>query len=408
MRPAHAYLGDRPPTVDELTAEVAALARGHEGVCDLVTIGRSRRGENLTMLVVPGEGPALQVVSGVHANEPVGLATITALARYVVTSPDARRCSWYLLPCIDPDATRMNEAWWTGGVPTLESYHRGFFRQAEADQSEWGLPRPGADGLPEGRAVAAAIDRAAPTGLITLHNSDTGGTFCLSAAPHPALVAILEQASARHGLPVEAAPSDAIEWPSPGPGVHVLPPAEQMSPAPGSGRRPFGTSSVHHAHARGAALAFATETPMWTSRPHDFPAEDAARHLDETAALLAPVAALLTPRADDPFLPAVTDRLGIHALMAAAYRRNPHAGAGQDLAHLGPLRTAGMLLRACDAELARGADPVLKTARDELDSHFTRWLAAAERALKPEPVPLARTAGFQLDMILSAADLLTC
>ncbi|MET8816419.1 hypothetical protein ABZW47_31015 [Streptomyces sp. NPDC004549] len=67
-----------------------------------------------------------------------------------------------------------------------------------------------------------------------------------------------------------------------------------------------------------------------------------------------------------------------------------------------------MLLRACDAELARRADLVLKTARDELDSHFTRWLAAAERALKPEPVPLARTAGFQLDMILSTADLLTC
>ncbi|MCX4682048.1 hypothetical protein OG413_43485 [Streptomyces sp. NBC_01433] len=259
--------------------------------------------------------------------------------------------------------------------------------------------------MPEGQAVADAIDRAAPDCLVSLHNSDSGGTFCLSAAPHPALVPILERASARHGLLVEAEPSDAIEWASPGPGVYVLPPAEQMSPAPDSGRRPFGASSVHHAHARGAALAFATETPMWTSRPHDFPAEDAARHLEDTAAVLAPAAALLTPRADDPFLPAITDRLGIHALMAAAYRRNPQAGAGQDLAHLGPLRTAGMVLRALDAELALGADAARTSARAGVEAHFARWLVTAEQALRPEPIPLTCTAGFQLDMLLSAADL---
>ncbi|MEV6421664.1 hypothetical protein [Streptomyces sp. NPDC051662] len=216
---------------------------------------------------------------------------------------------------------------------------------------------------------------------------------------------ILERASARHGLPVEAKPSDAIEWASPGPGVHVLPPAEQMSPAPGGGRRPFGASSVHYAHARGAAHAFATETPMWTSRPHDFPADEAARHLEDAAAVLAPGAALLRPRADDPFLPAITDRLGIHALTAAAYRRNPQAGAGQDLAHLGPLRTAGMVLRALDTELAHGADTSRASARDQVEAHFVRWLGAAEQALRPAPIPLPRTAGFQLDMILSAADL---
>ncbi|MFJ9574520.1 M14 family zinc carboxypeptidase [Streptomyces bacillaris] len=406
MSSAHAYLGDRPPTIDELTAEVTALAREHADLCELVTIGKSRSGEDLTMLIVPGDGPTIQVVAGPHPNEPVGLATVSALARYVVTSPDARRCRWNLLPCIDPDGARLNETWWRTGPPTLESYHRQFFRQAEADQPDWGLPRAGFDAvLPEGQAVADAIDRAAPDCLVSLHNSDSGGTFCLSAAPHPALVPLLERASARHGLPVEAEPSDAIEWASPGPGVHVLPPAEQMSPAPDSGRRPFGASSVHHAGARGAALAFATETPMWTSRPHDFPSEDAARHLEDSAAALAPAAALLPPRADDPFLPAITDRLGIHALMAGAYRRNPQAGAGQDLAHLGPLRTAGMVLRALDVELTRSADPAQAAARAAVEAHFVRWLNAAEQALRPEPISLSRTAGFQLDMILAAADL---
>ncbi|AVH55616.1 MULTISPECIES: hypothetical protein [Streptomyces] len=70
-------------------------------------------------------------------------------------------------------------------------------------------------------------------------------------------------------------------------------------------------------------------------------------------------AALLPEREDDPYLPAIIDRMGIHAPMAAAYRSNSDAGAGQDLAHFGTLRGAGMLLRALDA------DPALKTARDE-------------------------------------------
>ncbi|MFD4950469.1 hypothetical protein [Streptomyces sp. NPDC058451] len=66
-----------------------------------------------------------------------------------------------------------------------------------------------------------------------------------------------------------------------------------------------------------------------------------------------------------------------------------------------------MLLRTLGAELARGADPALKTARDEINAHFVRWLAAAEGALRPEPVPLACTAGYQFDWILSAAGLLS-
>ncbi|MER5210986.1 hypothetical protein ABT063_10485 [Streptomyces sp. NPDC002838] len=43
----------------------------------------------------------------------------------------------------------------------------------------------------------------------------------------------------------------------------------------------------------------------------------------------------------------------------------------------------------------------------EIDAHFVRWLATTETALRPEPIPLARTVGYQLDMSLSAADLLS-
>lgn len=73
--------------------------------------------------------------------------------------------------------------------------------------------------------------------------------------------------------------------------------------------------------------------------------------------------------------------------MAAVYRRSREAGSGQDLAHLGPLHTAGMVLRAPGTELPHEADPALKAARDEVDAHFVRWLGAAEIALRPEPIP---------------------
>ncbi|MEK8146301.1 hypothetical protein NKH18_48785 [Streptomyces sp. M10(2022)] len=74
-------------------------------------------------------------------------------------------------------------------------------------------------------------------------------------------------------------------------------------------------------------------------------------------------------------------------MMAAAYRRNREDGSGQDLDHLGPLRTTGMLLRALAAELACGADPAAKAAREEIEGHFVCWLAATENALRPNQSP---------------------
>lgn len=49
----------------------------------------------------------------------------------------------------------------------------------------------------------------------------------------------------------------------------------------------------------------------------------------------------------------------------------------------------------------------LRSPLGEIDARFVRWLAAAETALRPEPIPRARTAGYELDMSLSAADLLS-
>ncbi|MFJ8982753.1 hypothetical protein [Streptomyces sp. NPDC102282] len=74
-------------------------------------------------------------------------------------------------------------------------------------------------------------------------------------------------------------------------------------------------------------------------------------------------------------------------MTAASCRRNPEDGPGQDLDHLGALRTTGVLLGTLDAELARGTDPAAKVALEEIEGRFVCWLAAAENPLRPAPIP---------------------
>ncbi|MFI5804462.1 M14 family zinc carboxypeptidase [Streptomyces sp. NPDC051561] len=394
----------RPPTVEELTALLRELTHRHRERWTMTQAGRSRAGEPLHLVTVPGGPLRVLVVGGPHPHEHIGLAVLDGLGRLLSQHPEASaHVSWYLMPCLDPDGARLNTWTQQNGEPTLESYHRGFFRPARTDQPEWALPQPGtAAQLPEAAALAHVIDTVRPHVYLSLHGADTGGTFLLTSQADPALVPLLHQASARYELPVEEHPSDALDWPSVGPGVFVLPPPDQF--------RSSGASSVHYAHRRGARYALMPEMPMWTSSPHDLPAARAAEHLEQAVTFLTTITQQFPLPPDSPFTPAVTDTLAIMDTMARSYRSHPHAGAGQDLAHLTPLRACGMLLRALDALPERRNSPLtnvrLGALRQETETRCDQWLQAAEEALRPSPLPLSRTAGFQLDTILSVTDLL--
>ncbi|MFF9899239.1 M14 family zinc carboxypeptidase [Streptomyces longispororuber] len=424
----------RPPTWSALTARLRGLAAANPGACRITTVGASRGGEPLLLLTL-GHGPLrLLIVAGAHPNEPVGHATVVALAEHVLAHPSAREdATWYVLPSSDPDGALLNEAWYfRAWPPTLESYHRGFYRPAAEDQPEATFPatRGGPAALPETRALMTVVDTVRPDAMVSLHNADSGGSFYVTTRGETALVDLLADCAARHDLPVAHLPADCVDWASPGPGVFVLPPAATPRTAAtdstegcsdrsaGSENggitgvdewQPAGATSVHYA-ARHGCLGLYPEVPMWRTEPIGLPTAEGVRHLLSTADFLTGVMERTAAAAGPtPFLPAVQDTVKGMRLVARLARRQPPQASDHDLHLLLPLRAAGMLLRHLDTQLDATTAPLphLLSERLLLREHFDRWLRQTQAALRPQPLPLSRVVGFQLDTILGTARLLS-
>ena len=89
--------------------------------------------------VVAGAGPVKALlVGGPHCNEPIGSMTVSGLLSLLHEGLPAllqTGVEWHVIPCIDPDGARLNEAW-TQGPFDLERYMRGYYLQAPARQVE--------------------------------------------------------------------------------------------------------------------------------------------------------------------------------------------------------------------------------------------------------------------------------
>ncbi|WP_260987884.1 M14 family zinc carboxypeptidase [Streptomyces sp. CFMR 7] len=389
---------------------MAKLAAEEPEVCDLATVGWSRAGEPLEMLTVRGGPMAVLVMAGPHPNEPVGGATVLALAGYLLERPEVREdVTWHLLLSADPDGGRLNEGWTSKWPVSLEEYHLRLYRPEVHAQPECTFPVDGFDGqLPETRAIMSVVDELRPALSLALHNADTGGCFFMVSRPDEGLVDVLAEAAEVHGLPLDEMPSDCVGLESPGAGVFVMPEPPAVAdrkPAAAGEWQPAGGSSLHYVARRGG-LGISVEAPMWRTTPLSLSAEDsvvclldAARELDDVLERL--------PQRESVFRSAVGEQVAIMRLMAQITRGNPEGGAGQDLTLLVPLRGAGMLLRHVDELLAdEGAEPGLFRERELLEGKFTLWSERAERALRPEPIPLSQMVGYQVDVALGVARML--
>ncbi|MFF7337322.1 M14 family zinc carboxypeptidase [Streptomyces sp. NPDC008163] len=400
---------DAPPAWGELRESIRTLAVENSGLCEVSTVGWSRAGEPLEMLTVRGGPMTVLVVAGPHPNEPVGAATVLSLARYLLARPEMRDgISWHLLLSSDPDGGRLNEGWSTAWPTGLETYHRAIYRPPVDAQPECCFPVEGFTGqLPETFALMSVVDDLRPALSVSLHNSDTGGAFLMASHGHPGLVNVLAAAAGRHGIPIEAVPSDCVGLESPGDGVFVmpepLPVAARPDPEPGEWV-PAGGSSMHYV-ARHGGLGLAPEVPMWQTRAITLSAADGAAYQSEAVRVLEGVLERVPPT-PSVYRPAVEEQIAIMRLMARIAREHPRACADQDLTLLVPLRGAGMLLRHLDALLTEmPRHTALLTERAALNAVFTKWTRTAERALRPVPFTLAQTVGYQTDVILGAAHL---
>ncbi len=292
----------RYPTPHELGLAARALADEHPGEVRLRQAGTSRAGQPLWVLSVAAVGPNTRnvlVVAGAHSNEPVGGATALSLARRVLHEPAPRAgCGWHFLLCADPDGADLHR---TPRPYSLLDYHRSFFRPPGPEQPEWAPSLLPPDRLPpETLALTALIDELRPVLQVSLHATDLGGSWVQLTRDIPGLAEPFAKSAAELHIPVENGASDAAGWPSPGPGIFVIP--QPGSEAAGA-FHPEDTrlSTWYHAH-RYAGTTAIVEVPMWASDLVD----DPAPHPDPRGALRM-LAGRLT--ADSALVAGVRDRI---------------------------------------------------------------------------------------------------
>lgn len=418
------------PTPRELAAAARALADAHPALVRLRRTGTSRGGRPLWLLSVrspagsgPERGPSpdvprlprrnVLVVAGAHANEPVGGPTALALARRVLDAPGLRAaCDWHFLLCADPDGAALHR---TPHPRSILEYHRNFFRPPGPEQPEWAPSLLPPDRLPpETLALTALIDELRPVLQVSLHATDLGGSWVQLTRDIPGLAEPFARSAAALRIPVETGASDAAGWPSPGPGIFVMP-APDTDAAGAFHPEDTRLSTWYHAHTYDGTTAI-VEVPMWASDLVDDPAPHPdprralrllARRLTEDADQVARVLAgarTALPYGDPvagPLLRAVEWTLALIPRIAERWYGGsapPEAtaayiGSIDAFARRLTLRAAAMLLRVL---LATG-DP----AAVALDRLVTGWCDAFAARFEARWVPVATQVEHQTRTVLA-------
>jgi len=182
-------------TVSELDASSARLAAAYPDRVKLVHVGESADGYPIKALIIgpTKPGTALPLPDGTkaallfgcpHPNEPIGAMMLEHFSAQLAANPDLvdkLGYTWYMVKCIDPDGTRLNEGWFKGPF-TITNYATHFYRPAGHQQVEWNFPikyktldydSP----IPETRALMRMIEEIKPVFMFSLHNAGFGGVY---------------------------------------------------------------------------------------------------------------------------------------------------------------------------------------------------------------------------------------
>ena len=169
-------------TLDEILARARAVADEHPDLAEFRVVGHSTDGQEIPLLRI-GNGPTrIMLFAFPHPNEPIGAMLIHFLLDELIANEALRRDrTWYLLPSVDPDGTRLNEGWFAGPY-TIRNYAKHFYRPPSAEQVEWTFPIDHRDlhfdrPLPETEALMHAFELARPHLVYSLHNAGFGGVY---------------------------------------------------------------------------------------------------------------------------------------------------------------------------------------------------------------------------------------
>lgn len=196
-------------TVDELDASSRELASRYPGKVELTVIGHSRKGHPIQCLKIGSGERRVLAFACPHPNEPIGAMTLEYFAARLAED-DAflaeSGCTWYLVKCVDPDGTRLNEGWFKGPF-TLRNYAENYYRPAMDEQVEWTFPIDYKNlhfhsPVPETQALMRLMEEIKPDFLYSLHNAGFGGVFWYISKDQPAVYERLGEIPAKFNIPL--------------------------------------------------------------------------------------------------------------------------------------------------------------------------------------------------------------
>ncbi len=435
------------PTVDELVAWFDDLAEAHPDLVRRRRVGTSRLGEPIGMVSI-GSGPRAHLLfAGVHPNEPIGFRTLQHLATELVDDPALlaeSNATWHLIGCIDPDCTRLNEAWFADPADRI-AYARRFYRPAPAEQAEWTFPFAHKDAffdavIPETQTLMRVIDEVRPDLMVSLHNAELGGVYYYLSEEVPGAVEALHAVAPAMGLPLDTGEPEA---------PHLV----RLAPAvfrAGSTRDDYeylaglgldaaamvaGEGSAEYARRHGTVSLIA-ELPYWShpsaedTGPSGTPYAEVVR---ERAAALSVMATALTElldeaapdltirspflRASESFVPMMAGHGVAEGRRAAQLAGTPEGDrvatvaevfSNQDVVRCFRLRYGGMLLRALEAEVVAGvATARVRRVHRQAEALYARWAEEARAgAAGLQVLDVSRLVGVQYGATLAMSRLI--
>lgn len=430
-------------TVDELKASSRRLAARHPETVQVLQVGSSRRGETIEALKI-GKGARTALLFAMpHPNEPIGSMMLEALSARLAEDRslcDAMGYTWYLIKCIDPDGTRLNEGWFRGPF-SVSNYARHYYRPPAFEQVEWTFPidyetlhfdTP----MPETQTLMRLIEETRPDFVFSLHNSGFGGAYFYVSEEAPSLYEEFYTVVASQDLPLHMGEPEMPYAVTYAQAVYAFPPIAAMYDflKEQTGKDPAeilkgGTSSIDYARRYCDPFGLVCELPYFHNVAiHDTSPSDMVRReailqgteqdrsdLEMLQAQYADVAGALT--VPSPFRVSIEetlrtwpDRLAAHENWA---RTDPEterlATVAEKLDNLVigrfyRLLSLGMFVRMLGAQIAAtGASSVLDGALARAEGLLEAHSRALESDLDYSVIPIQRLVRVQLGSALVAA-----
>ena len=431
-------------TVDELKASSRQLATQYPNVVQVLQVGQSRQGDPIEALKI-GDGARTALLFAMpHPNEPIGSMMLEVLAARLAEDHalgDALDYTWYLIKCIDPDGTRLNEGWFKGPF-TVKNYARHYYRPPSFQQIEWTFPvdyetlhfdSP----LPETQALMSLIEEIRPDFIYSLHNSGFGGAYFYISEEAPGLYERFYSVVEGQDLPLHLGEPEmpyAIPYAK---AVYAFPPIAKMYDflKEQTGKDPAeilkgGTSSMDYASRFCNPFGLVCEVPYFynasihDTSPSDMVRRDAilqgmAQHRAELEMLQEQYASLESAlTVDSPFRVSIGEMLRTWQDHVAAHenwaRTDPQTERQATVAEkidnlliwrFYRLLSLGMFVRLLETQIeATGSSPGLDSALEAATTWFEKRSSALEADLDYSVIPIQKLVRVQLGSALAAAE----